>query len=84
MFMKKKTNRSIVTIPTALERELLFASLYSKYGMWEASFIVTKTGRIRANPTWWRKHNLWNELVWVEIHCYCKGWKDGRRSGAKK
>ena len=69
---------TITSIPDETERHLLFAALYARYGMWEASFIINGSD-ISANQKWWHECGLWNKAIWIEIQAYCKGWLDARK-----
>ena len=71
-----------ITITDARERELLFATLYLNFAMWDASFIVSDTGFISPNPKWWRDRKIFTAVKVVQVFCFCEGWLAGRRAEA--
>ena len=77
-------NLPIVKIPTLRERDLLFFSLYGKYGMHLDSFDVNAAGEVYPNHKWWRKRGILKKSVLIEVHCYVAGWVDGRRAAENK
>ena len=82
MITNKLKENAGITITDARERDLLFAALYLKFGMWEASFIVSDTGFISPNPAWWRKRRIFRAVKVVRVFCFCEGWIAGRRAEA--
>ena len=60
------------------EQNLLFACLYLSFGMWRASFNVSRNGRISPNANWWRKRKIFQKARVLAVLCFCRGWIAGR------
>jgi hypothetical protein len=80
--MPKPITQPIAVIADAQERELLYCSLYLKYGMHSDSFTVDDAGGIYPNPAWWRKRKIFRQSAVREVHCFSQGWKAGRKAEA--
>ena len=82
MITNKLKQDAGITITDARERELLFAALYLKFAMWEASFILNDRGFISPNLAWWRKRRIFTAVKVVQVLSFCEGWIAGRRAEA--
>ena len=81
MRTKTKTTQ-LATITHPPERDLLWCSLYLKYGMHSEAFKVTPAGAIYPDPLWWRKRKLLKQSAVVEVRCFITGWMAGRKAEA--
>jgi hypothetical protein len=77
-----KLNPPVIVILEARERELLFASLYLRHGMWSESFIVGNEGQISPNPKWWRQRKIFQKTRIAAVLHFCNGWIAGRKAQA--
>ena len=83
--MRKTITRLLLAkIEDAVERDLLFAALDRKYGMWSESFCVEEDGRIYAKPEWWRKRKIFNRNAQAEVGAFCNGWVSGRHTASPR